>query len=58
MEKYFINGKDPVVEGKSKKIYELDKDTFFMCFKPHLRSITSKIVKEQIKKDLYQICIL
>ena len=42
MEKYFINGKDPVVEGKSKKIYELDKDTFFMCFKPHLRSITSK----------------
>jgi len=42
MEKYFINGKNPVVEGKSKKIYELDKDTFFMCFKPHLRSITSK----------------
>ena len=42
MEKYFINGKEPVVEGKSKKIYELDKDTFFMCFKPHLRSITSK----------------
>ncbi len=42
MEKYFINGKNPVIEGKSKKIYELDKDTFFMCFKPHLRSITSK----------------
>ena len=42
MENYFINGKEPVVEGKSKKIYELDKNTFFMCFKPHLRSITSK----------------
>lgn len=30
-----------VVEGKSKKIFEIDKDTYFMCFKPHLRSITS-----------------
>lgn len=42
MKNYFINGKKPIVEGKSKKIYELDKSTFFMCFKPHLRSITSK----------------
>lgn len=33
---------NPVVEGKSKKIFKLDEDTFFMCFKPHLRSITSK----------------
>ncbi len=31
-----------VVEGKSKKIYEIDENTYFMCFKPHLRSITSK----------------
>lgn len=30
------------VEGKSKKIYKLNEDTYFMCFKPHLRSITSK----------------
>ncbi len=42
MEKNFINEKNPVVEGKSKKIYKLNEDTFFMCFKPHLRSITSK----------------
>lgn len=33
---------NPVVEGKSKKIFKLNEDTFFMCFKPHLRSITSK----------------
>ena len=42
MENYYIKGKEPAVEGKSKKIYELDNNTFFMCFKPHLRSITSK----------------
>ena len=42
MEKYFVDGKKPEIEGKSKKIYKLDKNTFFMCFKPHLRSITSK----------------
>lgn len=34
--------KIPVVEGKSKKIFKLDDDTYFMCFKPHLRSITYK----------------
>lgn len=28
------------VEGKSKKIYKLDDNTYFMCFKPHLRSVT------------------
>ena len=40
--KYSINEKKPEVEGKSKKIYKLENDTYFMCFKPHLRSITSK----------------
>lgn len=34
--------KIPEVEGKSKKIFKLDDDTYFMCFKPHLRSITYK----------------
>jgi len=29
-------------EGKSKIIYQIDDDTNFMTFKPHLRSITSK----------------
>lgn len=33
--------KKPVVEGKSKKFYDLG-DIYFMVFKPHLRSITSK----------------
>ncbi len=32
----------PVVEGKSKKFYDLGNDVYFMVFKPHLRSITSK----------------
>lgn len=32
----------PVVEGKSKKFYDLGDDVYFMVFKPHLRSITSK----------------
>jgi phosphoribosylaminoimidazole-succinocarboxamide synthase len=39
---YSIKNKSPEVEGKSKKIFKLDDDTYFMCFKPHLRSITSK----------------
>lgn len=39
---YKLENKNLEVEGKSKKIYKLDKDTYFMCFKPHLRSITSK----------------
>lgn len=39
---YSIQGKLPEVEGKSKKIFKLDENTYFMCFKPHLRSITSK----------------
>lgn len=34
--------KDKEIEGKSKKIYKIDDNTYFMCFKPHLRSITSK----------------
>lgn len=33
---------NPEVEGKSKKIYKLDDNTYFMCFKPHLRSVTYK----------------
>jgi len=37
-----IKGKKTEVEGKSKKIYPLEDKTYFMCFKPHLRSITSK----------------
>ena len=39
---YSLKNKKPEVEGKSKKIYNLEEDTCFMCFKPHLRSITSK----------------
>ena len=31
----------PEVEGKSKKIFKIDENTYFMYFKPHLRSITS-----------------
>lgn len=31
-----------VIEGKSKKFYELDNGNLFMVFKPHLRSVTSK----------------
>ena len=32
---------NPEIEGKSKKIFKLEENTYFMCFKPHLRSITS-----------------
>lgn len=45
--------KIPVVEGKSKKIFKLDDDTYFMCFKPHLRSITYKR-EDNIKGTEYQ----
>lgn len=38
---YKLENKKPEVEEKSKKIYKLNEDTYFMCFKPHLRSITS-----------------
>ena len=39
---YSLVNKIPEIEGKSKEIYKLDKNTYYMCFKPHLRSITSK----------------
>ena len=39
---YNLESKNPEIEGKSKKIFKLDDSTYFMCFKPHLRSITSK----------------
>lgn len=31
-----------IIEGKSKKFYELDDNNCFMVFKPHLRSVTYK----------------
>ena len=34
--------KELKVEGKSKKIFKLNENEYFMVFKPHLRSITSK----------------
>lgn len=37
-----LENKSPVIEGKSKKIFKLDENTYFMSFKPHLRSITYK----------------
>ncbi len=56
---------NPVVEGKSKKIYEIGEDTFFMCFKPHLRSITSKREEniagtdsERLKANMYFMNLL
>ena len=39
---YKLIDRKPEIEGKSKKIFKLDDNTYFMCFKPHLRSITSK----------------
>lgn len=39
---YTLENKTPEIEGKSKKIFKLDENSYFMCFKPHLRSITSK----------------
>lgn len=37
-----LKNKIPEIEGKSKKIFKIDEKNYFMCFKPHLRSITSK----------------
>ena len=37
-----LENKMSEIEGKSKKIFKLDENTYFMCFKPHLRSITSQ----------------
>lgn len=31
---------NPIIEGKSKKLYDLECDKYFMVFKPHLRSVT------------------
>ena len=39
---YKLIDRKPEIEGKSKKIFKLDDNTYFMCFNPHLRSITSK----------------
>lgn len=41
---FYLNQKlsTPVIEGKSKKFYDLGNNIYFMVFKPHLRSITSK----------------
>ena len=50
MEKYFINGKDPVVEGKSKKIYELDKD--LPIRKSHENPAIKQIYDEFLGKPL------
>lgn len=55
----------PQVEGKSKKIYRLDESTYFMCFKPHLRSITygreeniEGTEKERLKANMYFMNLL
>lgn len=40
MKEINIDFSNPIVEGKSKKIYKIDDNTGFMVFKPHLRSIT------------------
>ena len=50
---YSLVNKIPEIEGKSKKIYKLDENTYYMCFKPHLRSITSKR-EENIKGTDYE----
>ena len=39
---YKLIDRKPEIEGKSKKIFKLYDNTYFMCFNPHLRSITSK----------------
>lgn len=60
-----MNEKIPEVEGKSKKIYKLDESTYFMCFKPHLRSITygreeniEGTEKERLKANMYFMNLL
>lgn len=62
---YSIENKVPEVEGKSKKIFKLDDDTYFMVFKPHLRSITSNreeniqgTEKERLKASMYFMNLL
>jgi len=37
-----LKDKTPLIEGKSKKIYRITDEIYFMFLKPHLRSITSK----------------
>lgn len=62
---YSLKNKSPEVEGKSKKIFKLNENTYFMCFKPHLRSITSKreeniigTEKERLKSSMYFMNLL
>ena len=57
--------KELKVEGKSKKIFKLNENEYFMVFKPHLRSITSKreeniegTEKERLKANLYFMNLL
>ena len=57
---YSIINKKAEVEGKSKKIFKLDDNTYFMVFKPHLRSITSKreektVIRQNFIKGGYDI---
>lgn len=65
MDRYKISEIIPEVEGKSKKIYKLDESTYFMCFKPHLRSITygreeniEGTEKERLKANMYFMNLL
>lgn len=53
------------IEGKSKKIFKLDNNTYFMVFKSHLRSITSKREEniqgtehERLKANIYFMNLL
>lgn len=62
---YSIINKKAEVEGKSKKIFKLDDNTYFMVFKPHLRSITSKREEniqgtehERLKANMYFMNLL
>lgn len=62
---YSIENKNPEVEGKSKKIFKLDDNTYFMVLKPHLRSITSKreenikgTEKERLKANMFFMNLL
>ncbi len=57
--------KELKVEGKSKKIFKLNENEYFMVFKPHLRSITSKreeniegTERERLKSNLYFMNLL
>lgn len=62
---YSIKNKNPEIEGKSKMIFKLDDSTYFMVFKPHLRSITSKREEniegteiERLKANMYFMNLL